>query len=136
VVLEEEDPYLKGDAKDSYSNDQLLQKWSDFAARLKSEGKKNVLTVFTSNPPKLIGPDTYEIIVENKVQENLFRDERPNLMNFLRMGLRNFNIEVSSRIDEKAVVKRPYTAAEKFQHMAAKNPAMMDLKNKFNLDFD
>ena len=135
-IQEEEDPYLKGDAKDAYTTDQFLKAWSDFAAQLKSEGKKNALTIFTSNAPKAIGPDSYEIVVENGVQENTFRSERANLLNFIRMGLRNFNIEVSARIDEKAVVKRPYTAAEKFQHMAAKNPAMVDLKNKFNLDFD
>ncbi|HAL83956.1 MAG TPA: DNA polymerase III subunit gamma/tau [Mucilaginibacter sp.] len=135
-MLEEEDPYMKGDAKDAYTNDQFLQCWSDFAARLKSDGKKNALTIFISSPPKLIAPDKYEVTVENKVQENYFRDERPNLLNFLRLTLRNFDIEVSVRIDEKAVVKRPYTAAEKFQHMAAKNPALVELKNKFNLDLD
>jgi DNA polymerase-3 subunit gamma/tau len=136
AILEEEDPYIKGDAKDAYTAEQLHQAWSDFTAQLKKDGKKNILTIFISNPPKLIAPDSYEIIVENKVQENLFRDERPNLLNFLRLGLRNFGIEVSARIDEKAFVKRPYTSIEKFQHMAAKNPAILDLKNKFNLDFD
>jgi DNA polymerase-3 subunit gamma/tau len=136
ALIEEEDPYIKGDAKDAYTPDQFLKCWSDFAARLKADGKKNALTIFISNPPKFTGPDSYEIVVENKVQENLFRDERANLHNFLRTTLRNFDIEINARIDEKAVVKRPYTAAEKFQHMAAKNPAMVDLKNKFNLDFD
>jgi DNA polymerase-3 subunit gamma/tau len=135
-MLEEEDPYMKGDAKDAYTNDQFLQCWSDFAAGLKKDGKKNALTIFISSPPKLIAANNYEVIVENKVQENYFRDERPNLLNFLRLTLRNFDIEVSVRIDEKAVVKRPYTAAEKFQHMAAKNPALVELKNKFNLDLD
>jgi len=135
-VLEEEDPYVKGDAKDDYLPELFSQAWSDFTAKLKTEGKKNLLTIFISNPPKMIAPNSYEIMVENKVQENLFRDERPNLLNFLRTTLRNFGIEVTVRIDEKAVVKRPYTASEKFQHMAAKNPALVDLKTKFNLDFD
>lgn len=135
-VMEEEDPYIKGDARDNYTPDQFSKAWSDFAAQLKADGKKNALTIFISNPPKLTGPHIYEIIVENKVQESTFRDERPNLLNFLRTTLRNFNIEVTARIDEKEVVKRPYTAIEKFQYMAQKNPAMMDLKNKFNLDFD
>ena len=103
---------------------------------MKADGKKNALTIFISNPPKAIGPDSYEIVVENGVQENTFRSERANLLNYIRLSLRNFNIEVSARIDEKAVVKRPYTTIEKFQYMAAKNPAMVDLKNKFNLDFD
>ncbi|HWZ04445.1 MAG TPA: hypothetical protein VNX40_12600, partial [Mucilaginibacter sp.] len=136
AAIEEEDPYIKGDAKDDYTPDQFSKCWSDFAAQLKADGKKNALTIFISNPPKLTAPHIYEIIVENKVQESTFRDERPNLLNFLRTTLRNFNIEVTVRIDEKEVVKRPYTAIEKFQYMAQKNPAMMDLKNKFNLDFD
>jgi len=136
ALQEEEDPYLKGDAKESYTPDAFFKCWSDFAAKLKADGKKNALTIFTSNPPKLIGPDTYEVLVENKVQENLFRDERPNLLNSLRSTLKNFSIEVYARIDEKEVIKRPYTAIEKFQYMAAKNPALMDLRNKFNLDFD
>jgi len=135
-VLEEEDPYIKGTAKDDFTPDQFSKCWSDYAAKLKAEGKKNLLTIFISNPPKIIGANNYEILVENKVQENVFRDERPYLLNFLRTSLRNFDIEVSVRIDEKAAVKRPYTAAEKFQHMAAKNPALVDLKNKFNLDLD
>jgi DNA polymerase III subunit gamma/tau len=133
---EEEDPYIKGEAREDYTPDQFLQCLSDFAVKLKADGKKNALTIFTSNPPKLIAPNSYEVIVENKVQENMFRDERPNLLNFLRSNLKNFGIEVSARIDEKEVVKRPYTAIEKFQHMATKNPALVDLKNKFNLDFD
>jgi DNA polymerase-3 subunit gamma/tau len=136
ALLEEEDPYIKGDAKDDFTPEQFSKCWSDFAAMLKADGKKNALTIFTTNPPKLTGPDSYEVVVENKVQETTFREERPNLLNYLRMTLRNFNIEVSVRIDEKAVVKRPYTAAEKFQHMAAKNPALVELKNKFNLDLD
>jgi DNA polymerase-3 subunit gamma/tau len=136
VLLEEEDPYIKGDDKEDFTPDQFLQCWSDFAAQLKADGKKNALTIFISTPPTLIGPNSYEIVVENKVQENMFRDERPNLHNFLRSNLKNYDIEVSVRVDEKAVVKRPYTASEKFQHMAAKNPALVDLKNKFNLDFD
>jgi DNA polymerase-3 subunit gamma/tau len=136
AMLEEEDPYIKGDARNDYTHDQLLKCWSDYAARMKADGKKNILTIFTSNPPKPLGPDVYEVLVENKVQENVFRDERPNLLNFLRTTLKNFDIEINVRIDEVAVVKRPYTASEKFHHMAAKNPALAELKTKFNLDFD
>jgi DNA polymerase-3 subunit gamma/tau len=54
----------------------------------------------------------------------------------LRTTLKNFDIDVNPRIDEQVVVKRPYTSQEKFQHMAAKNPELMELKKRFNLDFD
>jgi DNA polymerase-3 subunit gamma/tau len=132
----EEDPYIKGTAKEDYTQEDFAKCMNDYVAKLKTEGKKNLLTIFTTNPPKPLSTNNYEIIVENKVQENLFRDERPNLHNFLRTKLKNFDIEISARIDEKEVVKRPYTASEKFHYMANKNPAILDLKNKFNLDFD
>ena len=48
---------------------------------LKADGKKNALTIFISDPPKLLAPNIYEVIVENKVQETTFSDERPNLLN-------------------------------------------------------
>ncbi|MCO5945612.1 DNA polymerase III subunit gamma/tau [Mucilaginibacter flavidus] len=136
AMAEEEDPYIKGDAKNDYTPDHLLKCWSDYAAMMKADGKKNLLTIFTTNPPRQLKPNLFEVIVENKVQENVFRDERPNLLNYLRTTLKNFDIEINARIDEVAVVKRPYTASEKFQHMAAKNPALVELKTKFNLDFD
>ncbi len=136
AMADEEDPYIKGDARNDYTPDQLLKCWSDYAAMMKADGKKNLLTIFATNPPRQLKPNLFEVIVENKVQENVFRDERPNLLNYLRTTLKNFDIEINARIDEVAVVKRPYTASEKFQHMAAKNPALVELKTKFNLDFD
>ena len=116
--------------------DDFLRCWSDFAARVKAEGKKNLVTIFISNAPRMIKPNVFEILVGNKVQETHFREERPNMLNFLRSTLRNYDIEVNVRVDEQEVVRKPYTAIEKFQHMAARNPQLMDLKNRFNLDFD
>jgi len=135
-IAEEEDPYLKGDALDDFTMDSFLRYWSDFAAKVKADGKKNLVTIFTSNAPRMLKPYEFEILVGNKVQENLFREERPEMHNFLRSKLNNFSIEVNARVDEQEVVRKPYTAMEKFQHMAARNPQLVDLRNRFNLDFD
>jgi len=132
----DDDPYIKGTAKNEYTPDQFAKCWSDFAARIKAEGKKNALTIFIAQPPKRISENVYEVVVETKMLEAVFREERPNLLNFLRTQLKNFDIEVNCRVDEVAVVKRPYTASEKFQYMASKNPALAELKARFNLDFD
>jgi DNA polymerase-3 subunit gamma/tau len=135
-IAEEEDPYLKGDARENFTMDSFLRYWSDFAAKVKAEGKKNLVTIFTSNAPRMLKPYEFEILVGNKVQENLFREERPEMHNFLRSKLNNFSIEVNARVDEQEVIRKPYTAMEKFQHMAARNPQLVDLRNRFNLDFD
>ncbi len=135
-IAEEEDPYLKGEANDDFTMDSFLKHWSDFAAKVKADGKKNLVTIFTSNAPRMIKPYEFEIVVGNMVQENLFKDERPEMHNFLRSKLNNFSIEVHARVDEQKVVRKPYTAIEKFQYMATNHPDLMDLRNRFNLDFD
>jgi DNA polymerase-3 subunit gamma/tau len=136
ALLEEEDPYLKGEDKEDFTMDAFLQCWSDFAAYAKKEGKKNLVTIFTSSAPRMLKPYVFEVIVGNMVQENIFRDEKPVMLNYLRSALKNFTIEVNARVDELKVVRKPYTAPEKFQHMAARNPQLLDLKSRFNLDFD
>ena len=117
--------------------DEFLQLWTNHGAKLKAEGKSaSLYNIFTSVTPRVLSPGNFEVTVSNKVQEKDFRDERPNVLNFLRTTLKNFSIEVNAKVEESTVVRKPYTSLEKFQHMAAKNPQLIDLKNKFNLDFD
>jgi DNA polymerase-3 subunit gamma/tau len=136
MVEEEEDPYLKGDDREDFTTDAFLKLWNEYAAKLKTDGKHNVLSVFNANAPVMLKPYEFEVVVGSKVQENLFRNERAYILNFLRSSLKNFSIELNARVDETVAVKRPYTNQEKFQHMAAKNPALVELKKRFNLDFD
>jgi DNA polymerase-3 subunit gamma/tau len=135
-VLQEDDPYLKGDAKEDFTFDDFLKLWNTHAANVKAQGKMSLFTIFISEVPKMLSPNVFEIVVENKVQENDFKNEKPVLLNYLRSTLKNFDIDVITRIEESKVVKRPYTSQEKFNHMAAKNPQLIELKKRFNLDFD
>lgn len=133
----EEDPYLKGEDKDAFTQDQFLQSWSNYAAKIKADGKAmSLVTIFTANAPKHINKEIYEIVVSNKVQEAAFKEERPYLLNYLRTTLRNFDIEVNIRVEETTAVRKPYTSLEKFQYLAAKNPQLLELRSRFNLDFD
>lgn len=136
TITEEEDPYLKGDAKEPVTFDDFLREWNTYASKIKAEGKMNLLPVFITEVPTMLQPYVFEIIVANKVQEDLFRDEKPYFLNYMRSTLKNFDLEVNARIDKQVAVKRPYTSQEKYQHMAAKNPQLAELRKRFNLDFD
>jgi DNA polymerase-3 subunit gamma/tau len=135
-MAEEEDPYIKGDAREDFTMDVFLKHWSDYAAKLKADGNMTLVTIFTTNAPTMLKPYQFEVVLANKTQENQFRDDKHNLLNFLRVGLRNFDIEVITRIDEIKAAKRPYTTTEKYQHMANKNPQLAELRRRFNLDLD
>ena len=135
-IIKEEDPYIRGTAKDDFTFEDFVKLWSQHAANLKAQGKMNLVTIFNSEAPKQLSPTVFEIVVENKILEDLFKNAKPDLLNYLRTTLRNFDIEVNARVDEQVVVKRPYTSQEKFNHMAAKNPQLAELRKMFNLDFD
>lgn len=136
-IAEEDDPYIKGDARENFTIDDFLKHWNDYAAMLKSEGKNmSLFTIFTTNVPEMKEKWIFEVVVGNKAQENMFRDEKPSILNYLRTQLKNFDIEVQTRVDEVKAAKRPYTTSEKFQHMASKNPNLAELKRRFNLDLD
>lgn len=137
AALEEEDPYLKGTDKETFSIDRFLELWTKYGGDLKREGKPaGLYTIFTSITPKVLGSEIFEVGLATKVQEAAFRDQRPHLHNYLRSSLKNYSIEVNAKVEEITMVRKPYTSLEKFQHMAAKNPQLIELKNKFNLDFD
>jgi len=136
-AAKDDDPYLKGDDKQDFTYDDFLKCWNDYAADIKKGGKAStLLTIFTGDAPVMLKPYDFEVSVSNKTQENWFREGKPDLMNYLRTTLRNFDITVTTRIDEQMVSKRPYTASEKFQHMAAKNPQLVELRKRFNLELE
>jgi DNA polymerase-3 subunit gamma/tau len=134
-AAKDDDPYLKGDDRQDFTYDDFLKCWNDYAAIIKNS-KPILLSVLTSTAPVMLKPYDFEAVVNNKTQENIFRDEKPELMNYLRTTLRNFDIMVNTRLDEQVVSKRPYTGIEKFHHMASKNPQLAELRRLFNLDVE
>ena len=117
--------------------DDFLKQWSDYASKIKSESKNmGLFTIFTSSAPVMLEPYRFEVVVGNKSQETLFRDDKHHILNFLRQNLKNYDIEVQTRVDEVKAAKRPYTTSEKYQHMASKNPQLAELRKRFNLDVD
>jgi DNA polymerase-3 subunit gamma/tau len=132
----EEDPYLKGSDSEDFTPDDFLRYWNEYGEKVKTGGKLNLLSIFTTNPPVMIKPLLFEIVAGTMALENTFREEKPYILNFLRTSLKNFDLEVTIRIDEVAATRKLYTATDKYQHMAAKNPQLAELKKRFNLEIE
>jgi DNA polymerase-3 subunit gamma/tau len=132
----EDDPYVRGNDKEEFTEQAFLDCWYAYAAKIKEQGKMNLLSIYTASPPNALGKCQYEIVVTTKTQDMAFRDDKPNLMNHLRTTLRNFDIDVNTKMEESTGTRRPYTAVEKFQFMAGKNPELMELRKRFNLELE
>lgn len=133
---EEKREYVSGDSRTEFNADTFLKYWNQYAGKIKQEGKINIFTIMTSNPPALLDNFVVELVIENKVQEELLMNEKVDLLNFLRTELKNFGIELITKQVENNTKKRLYTSTEKYNHMVEKNPKLEEFRKRFNLDID
>jgi DNA polymerase-3 subunit gamma/tau len=128
--------YLSGESKLEFSSDSMLKFWNSYAEKIKKEGKINIFTIMTANPPVLLDNFLIELLIENKIQEDLLSSEKVDLLNYLRVEMKNFSIDLQTRHMEQTQKKRLYTSSDKYQHMLEKNPNLEEFKRRFNLDLD
>lgn len=134
---EEDKPdYISGDQRSEFSRDEFLRKWNEYAEVIKKAGKINLFTIMTANSPVLLENFKIEVLIENKIQETQLMMEKIDLLNFLRVELQNFAIEIETRFAESTAKRKLYTSSEKYQHMVEKNPNLEEFRKRFNLGLD
>jgi len=138
-VMEEEDngpKYVSGDSKEPFNEAELIRTWNQYTQELLKQNKINLYTLMTSYTPVLKDNFQVEVTIENRIQEDLLTLEKVDLLNALRVQLRNYSIDLVLRQAEKNEKKRLYTSHEKYQHMATKNPVLEEFRKKFNLEIN
>lgn len=137
IAMGEDDAEAKaatGDDRQSFTYEQLLELWNQYAEQAKKDAKINVFTLMTTNAPILKTPEHIIVLTENKIQEIHLQDESIELLTFLRKSLKNFGIEISTKQAERKHVQRLYTNTEKYQYLVDKNPKLDEMRRRFNLD--
>lgn len=136
VVEEKKLEYVSGESAESVTQEMLHNRWRTYAEQVKKDGKINLFTLLNSGNPTLSAGNLIEFTLENKVQEELLLHERVDLLNFLRIDLNNFQLELKTIVAEQAEGKRLYTSTEKYEYMVEKNPAVEEFRKTFNLDLE
>ncbi len=77
---------------------------------------------------------TFKLQLDNQIQMDTLVQLKQELATFLRQRLRNASIQIASEIVETTTERRPYTAQEKFEYLANKNPALLELRDKLGLE--
>ena len=121
-----------------FTQEELTQQWLAFAEKIRVEMPRSY-SIIKSQHPDLKDDHIINLILVNKSQAEDFNLRiREGLLDFLRNKLHNnlITIEIDIAEDPASNGKKPYTAEEKFKHMAEKNPVLQKLKQDFNLDFE
>lgn len=129
---EKEPKYISGTAKEDFTHEQFMALWRSYTKKVKEEDKINLYTLL-NNEPELKGTDII-VSVENLALESTLQDEKIELLNFLRSGLQNFDLQIISKKAAVSQKKRIYTNKDKYAYLVEKNPKLEDLRQRFNLD--
>lgn len=120
------------DEVEPFTREQLEEKWKAFLPRLEDRPS---LKVTLSVLPDLKEDYTLELPIDNRIQDELLVNIKPELVSYLRKELRNSKINLITKVAEIKRDKVIYSDIEKYQEMARRNPALALLKKELSLDF-
>ncbi|PLK45006.1 DNA polymerase III subunit gamma/tau [Emticicia sp. TH156] len=112
-----------------FTAEQLRQELHRFA----DSQDKSTLEVMLKRDFDLQGT-MLKLRLDNQVQMDLLTGIKQDLAEYLRKQLQNYTIQISAEIVESQIERRPYTAQEKFEFLANKNPALWELKDKLGME--
>lgn len=125
--------FSKNKENEAFTPEMLAEKWN---LLLETLSDRPNLKATLNQQPSLADHHTLLLKIDNRVQEELIRNNKPQLVSWLRKELRNVNIDLVTEITIEPARRIIYTDDEKLEEMIRKNPELSLLKERFQLDFD
>ena len=107
--------------------------WQEYAGRMPKD-QVAIAKRMQNMRITLINDTTFEAVVDNEIVAKEFTGMIPTLQNYLRTRLKNRKVTMTVRISAPTEKVRAYGRVEKFQMMAQKNSALLQLKEEFGLE--
>ena len=128
-------PRVQQPEEDFIFNDRDLNYyWQEYAGQLPKEQDALTKRMQMLRPVLLNNSTTFEVVVDNEFAAKDFTALIPELQSYLRGRLKNSKVVMTVRVSEATETVRPVGRVEKFQMMAQKNQALMQLKDEFGLE--
>lgn len=108
--------------------------WQEYAAQLPKEQNALAKRMQMLHPALFKNSTSFEVVVDNEMAAKDFTALIPQLQEYLRRRLRNSQVVMKVRVSEPSETVRPVGRVERFQMMAQKNQALMQLKEEFGLE--
>ncbi len=128
-------PRVQQPEEDFIFNDRDLNYyWQEYAGQLPKEQDALTKRMQMLRPVLLNNSTTFEVVVDNEFAAKDFTALIPEFQSYLRGRLKNSKVVMTVRVSEATETIRPVGRVEKFQMMAQKNQALMQLKDEFGLE--
>jgi len=117
---------------------QLWEVWDEYAEEIREQDRQSYYATLTKRKPVMREADKIELVIDNHVQLADLESDKVSLLTRLREKLNNWHIQLEGIIEEEESGDdvHLYTPEERFKAMLETNPAIGDLKQRFDLDIE
>lgn len=122
--------------KDPFDETQFTNIWTEYIDLVKSQGQQRIYSTLANKTIKLKDNFIVELHLENEIQESYYTEGKSEILKYVRQKLNNYSVQFEIKIIQNTKKLEPYSAQEKFQYMAEKNPNLLILKQKLDLDIE
>lgn len=135
-LAEKENLDKKEDASEKptepFTEEAFLIQWKIYKDKLMTDGQIMFASAFENAPE--IEDNLIKVIVENKAIVDEFTAQKPDILDFFRATLNNYNIDFELTINKDKANKKAFTPEEKFEKMSEKNPVLKILRDRLDLE--
>lgn len=120
-----------------FSLDQLKAAIQQFAEQKNASGNRQLFATLSTARLELNDTNTIILFIHNEAQKEILMNVRQEFLDNVRQLLSNNTISLDIRIEEVQVATgKVYKPADKFKFLAEKNPQLLELKKRLDLELD
>lgn len=120
-----------------FSEEDFMQHWKSLIQEQYDKGNKSVAVGMKD---AILRSDyQIEVLVDNQVQVSKIQQQKIIIVEKLRKKLQNGRINLTTRLKAKDEKKEPdqfESDQDKFEKLAEKNPALLEMRKRFKLDIE
>ena len=121
--------HLKGD----YDHDRVMSAWADLIQDLRDKNKLGMAATLATGGLTFQDP-ALKLVVANDVQYEELKECATELLHFIRVKVGNGGIAFEVEVGEEVAAPKFLTPKDRYQHWAADNPALEELRVRLDLD--
>lgn len=111
--------------------------WEKLLAEIKGLKKEYLYSILSDAKPQLDAAQKFEITIHSEAQQQLFEEEKQEIIEKIRHYTGNFEIGFNYKIlENESNIIKPVTSVDKFGRLAAKNEVLVQFVARLNLDID
>jgi DNA polymerase-3 subunit gamma/tau len=120
-----------------FDGETLMKTIHAFALQKNEAGNRQLFTTITTAKIDISDTNVVTLNIHNEAQKEILTTVKQDFLNFVRKELSNNTIGLDIKIEmEVTAAAKAYKPSDKFKLMAEKNPTLLELKKRLDLELD